>query len=77
MAAKKSTKAAAVKAGVPVILPKADRKAENYETASVNGKVYKIKRGEMVVVPEEVAEVLNNAMIAAGEADDYIDAHVN
>ena len=35
----------------------------NYEVVGVNGKVYQIKRGEPVWVPEAVAHVLDNAVM--------------
>lgn len=43
----------------------------NYEVVGVNGKVYQIKRGEPVWVPEAVAHVLDNAVMT----DTIIDRH--
>lgn len=42
-------------------------------TASLNGKVYQIKRGVEVEVPEGIAEILKNAEIAEEEAFKYIE----
>lgn len=43
----------------------------NYEVVGVNGKIYQIKRGEPVWVPEAVAHVLDNAVMT----DTIIDRH--
>ena len=37
----------------------------------INGKGYRIKRGQDVEVPEEVAEVLKNAEAAAEDLDKF------
>lgn len=49
-----------------------DPNEANYEFVSVNGKGYKIMKGEAVEVPAEVAEVLANAEEAKREARLYI-----
>ena len=36
----------------------------NYETVGVNGRIYQIKRGEPVWVPQEVVNVLQDAVMA-------------
>lgn len=43
------------------------------EFFSVNGKNYRIKRGETVEIPEEVAEVITNAEKAEEYAMNYVD----
>ena len=35
----------------------------NYETVGVNGRIYQIKRGEPVYVPQEVVNVLQDAVM--------------
>lgn len=59
---------------VEIRLPKAPRGGDNFQIASVNGRVYKIKRGETVSVPAPIAEVLENAEKMHDEADAYIEA---
>ena len=43
------------------------------EFFSVNGKNYRIKRGETVEIPEELAEVIENAQMADEYAMRYVD----
>lgn len=43
------------------------------EFFSVNGKNYRIKRGETVEIPEEVAEVITNAEKAEEYAMNFVD----
>lgn len=43
------------------------------EFFSVNGKNYRIKRGETVEIPEELAEVITNAQLADEYAMRYVD----
>ena len=43
------------------------------EFFSVNGKNYRIKRGETVEIPEEVAEVIYNGEKAEEYAMNYVD----
>jgi len=45
-----------------IVHKSSEQGAEEQITVSVNGKVYLIKRGEEVSVPESVVEVLNNAV---------------
>lgn len=59
---------------VEIKLPKAPRGGDNFQIASVNGRVFKIKRGETVKVPAPIAEVLANAEAMHEEADAYKDA---
>ena len=58
---------------VEIRLPKAPRGQDNYVIASVNGRVFKIRRGEKVSVPAPIAEVLENADRMHDEADRYIE----
>lgn len=59
---------------VEIKLPKAPRGGDNFQIASVNGRVFKIKCGETVKVPAPIAEVLANAEAMHEEADAYKDA---
>ncbi len=62
---------------VTVKLPRAASGEGNYITASVNGKVYKIKRGVPVEVPTAIAEVIANSEIAQDMAIEYIESNKN
>lgn len=62
---------------VEVRLPRnPGQNANQDEFFSVNGKNYIIKRGETVVIPEEVAEVIRNAEKAEEYAMHYVDGLV-
>ena len=59
---------------VTVRLPRLPgQNANQEEFFSVNGKNYIIKRGETVVLPEEVAEVIRNAEKAEEYAMNYVE----
>ena len=58
---------------VTVTLPRGRQQAENFVIVSVNGRSWKIMRGEEVKVPRCVAEVLENAQMMAEEARRYVD----
>ena len=59
---------------VTVRLPRLPgQNAVQEEFFSVNGKNYIIKRGETVVIPEEVAEVIRNGEKAEEYAMNYAD----
>lgn len=77
-AAKKTTAKAAPEPKtddrVAVKIPRAKKGEETFITASVNGKVYKIKKGETVMVPPSVAEVLNNVEDMIIKQEDYIES---
>lgn len=62
---------------VEIRLPKAPRGGDNFQIASVNGRVFKIKRGEAVSVPAPIAEVLDNAEKMHDEADVKMEALQN
>jgi hypothetical protein len=62
---------------VTVNLPRPQKHEDNFVFVSVNGKAYKVMKGQPVKVPREVAEVLRNADIAHDEADSYIEAIMN
>ena len=71
---KKTTDNAMKGKRVEVRLPRAKgRNAEQEEFFSVNGKNYRIKRGETVEIPEEVAEVIRNGERAEEYAMNYVD----
>lgn len=61
---------------VTIKLPKAARGQDNFVIASVNGRVYKIKKGEEVEVPAPIAEVIQNAEMMRDEADSFVEEQV-
>ena len=85
MAAKKEVEAVVEEVKKPVVaekdpwkemveirLPKPLPNEENFVIASVNGKVFKIKKGTNVKVPAPIAEVLEHSLEAEEAADMYI-----
>lgn len=58
---------------VSIKIPKAPKGGENYVIASVNGRVYKIKRGTTVEVPAPIAEVIRHSEEMQDEADRYME----
>ena len=58
-------------------LEKAAPGQENYVIASVNGKVFKIKKGVTVDVPAPIAEVIEHSREAEEAADMYIESKAN
>lgn len=62
---------------VTIKLPKEKAGEENFITASVNGKLYQIKKGIKVEVPREVAEVIASSERAKNEAVDFIESSSN
>lgn len=59
---------------VKVKLPRAASGEDNFITASVNGKVYKIQKGVEVEVPGSIAQVIQNSYEAKDQADDFKDS---
>ena len=59
---------------VEIKLPKGPKGEPNYEIVSVNGRVFKIKKGEKVKVPMPIAEVIEHSMEAQEEADEYMES---
>ena len=57
-------------------LPKAPKGEDNFLIASVNGRVFKIKRGESVEVPLPIAQVIENSYKDADAADEFIESKV-
>lgn len=57
-------------------LPKAPKGEDNFLIASVNGRVFKIKRGEAVEVPLPIAQVIENSFKDADAADEFIESKV-
>ena len=57
---------------VDIRLPKPFPNEENFVIASVNGRVFKIKKGVPVSVPAPIAEVLEHSLEAEEAADMYI-----
>lgn len=58
---------------VEIKLPRAEKGENNFITASLNGKVYQIKRGIPVTVPAALAEIIKHSEEAKDAAIDYID----
>ena len=58
---------------VEIKLPRAEKGENNFITASLNGKVYQIKRGIPVTVPVALAEIIKHSQEAKDAAIDYID----
>lgn len=58
---------------VTINIPRATNGEPNYKIASVNGRVFKIKRGENVEVPAPIAEVLQHSYEAQNAAIDFIE----
>lgn len=58
---------------VEIKLPRAEKGENNFITASLNGKVYQIKRGVPVTVPVALAEIIKHSEEAKDAAIDYID----
>lgn len=56
---------------VQVRLPRAREGDEREVFVGVNGRAWRIKKGETVEVPECVAEVLRNSEMAMERADEY------
>lgn len=56
---------------VPVFIPK-ESKGDDDLFVAVNGRRYLIQKGKTVMVPPEVAEVIEHMMEARAEADAYI-----
>lgn len=59
---------------VKIRIPKATDGDSNYIIASVNGRVFKVKRGTDVEVPAPIAEVIENSFKAQEAADEYIES---
>lgn len=59
---------------VKIRLRRATKGEDPYLLVGVNGKMWRIKRGETVEVPACVAEVINNAEAAEDEAQDFVQA---
>lgn len=68
MAAPKTKDDVEVKGLVPVLIPLSeDVNAPNFTFVACNGKTYKIKRGEQVMVPPEIKEIIDNSNAAKAE----------
>ena len=52
---------------------RSEKGENNFITASLNGKVYQIKRGIPVTVPVALAEIIKHSEEAKDAAIDYID----
>ncbi|MCR4841649.1 MAG: hypothetical protein K5840_00120 [Eubacterium sp.] len=71
MAVKK--KKASTEGYVTVNLPRPAKGEPDAQFVAVNGKTYRIKKGQKVKVPRSVAEVIKNSEIAKDEANVFID----
>lgn len=58
---------------VEVCIPRGRKQEENFLIVAVNGKSWKIMKGVHVMVPDYVAEVLENARCMAEVARRYVD----
>lgn len=58
---------------VEIRLPKPLPNEENFVIASVNSRIFKIKKGIPVKVPKPIAEVLEHSLEAEEAAEMYID----
>lgn len=76
MAAKKTKAKPKKKETVTVYLPYIEGE-EDEITVGVNGKMYKVKRGEEVDVPRAVAVVIRNANLQAKVFKEYSDSVKN
>lgn len=61
---------------VPVFLPRASAKAENFVLVGLNGKAYKIMRGTEVRVPRPVYDILRESTRMQDKADAYNRAQI-
>ena len=55
-------------------IPKKEDGSPNYVIASVNSRVYKIKRGETVDVPAPIAEVIQHSYDAQDAAELFMES---
>lgn len=76
-APKKANSADPWKKSVSIRLPKKDDGSPNYVIASVNGRVFKVKRGETVDVPAPIAEVIQHSFDAEEAADLFMESKAN
>ena len=58
---------------VPVFLPR-DKHKESHQFVAINGRAYLVKRGEQVMVPKPVFDVLQESMAADNKTMDMIQA---
>ena len=58
---------------VALTIPRGRKQEEHFVIVSVNGRSWKIMKGVQVLVPDYVAEVLENARMMADEARRYVD----
>lgn len=73
----KVTKASASKEKtVKIKLPKPAFGEENFITASLNGRMFKIQKGIEVEVPECIAEIIQSSFEHQDKADDYLNSLV-
>jgi hypothetical protein len=70
----KKTAEAPAEKRVKIKLPKEARGEENFITASLNGKVYKIMKGVEVEIPEGIAEILVASDKAYEDSIKYIES---
>lgn len=69
---KKSTAYDPMKDMVSVLLPKATGREENFVFVGLNGKGYKILRGQTVKVPRPVYDILMEAERATARQESFI-----
>lgn len=62
---------------VEVMIPMGEIGELNYEIVSVNGRVFKVKKGETVKVPAPIAEVIANSNAMKIQARQFIEGNLN
>ena len=62
---------------VKIKIPRAPKGEDNFMVVTLNGMGYKIMRGVEVEVPPAIAEIVEKALEARDNADDYIEKIAN
>lgn len=71
----KETKAPSKKAGlVEIRVPRSELGESNFMIVGDNGKYYKLKRGEVVKVPQSVADIIEESEDRKEEAREYLES---
>lgn len=73
MAAAKKTEAK-TDGRIKVHLPRPAKGQADFITVGLNGKIYQIKKGEDVLVPRPVAEIIFNSELAKDDAYNFSEA---
>lgn len=62
---------------VEIRVPRGEFGGPNYMIVGLNGKYYKLKRGEVVSVPAGIAKIIEEAEANADKAREYLDSLAN